>query len=376
MALNLSFRKEMFEPDSTITDNQTSQEDNPIIVKFMAKGLPRDCDDKTRYSRQLPGNKSQWNNCRFIFDADAKEYDWLVVYHDLPRELTSTSIEKLQCPKEKTILITGEPSSITVYGTYYLNQFGFIITSQEPWAIKHPNAIFTQPGLIWYYGAPRVRDKKHRLTYDEIKRIKPMAKTRVISTVCSSRQGRLTMHYKRYHFTKKLKDHIPELDVYGHGVKIMNDKVEALDAYQYHVVVENHVYQHHLTEKLPDAFLGYTLPFYHGCPNATDYFPRHSFIPIDINDFKKTVDIIQNTLANNEYNHRLPYIIEARRRVLEEYNLFAVLDREISMRDGTFKTSSPGGVIMDRQTLKWRKPFYGLQREFEKIFTKTKHLHW
>ena len=88
------------------------------------------------------------------------------------------------------------------------------------------------------------------------------------------------------------------------------------------------------------------------------------------------MDIIQNTLANNEYNDRLPYIIEARRRVLEDYNLFAVLNREISKRDGTFKTSSPGGVIMDRQTLKWRKPFYGLQREFEKIFTKTKHLHW
>jgi len=363
-------------PDSIITDNQTSKEDNPIIVKFMAKGLPRDNDDKTRYSRQLPGNKSQWGKCRFIFDADAKEYDWLVVYHDLPRELTSASIEKLQCPKEKTILITGEPSSITVYGTYYLNQFGFIITSQEPWAIKHPNAIFTQPGLIWYYGAPRVRDKNHRLTYDEIKQIKPMEKTRLISTVCSSRQGRLTMHYKRYNFTKKLKKHIPELDVYGHGVKTMNDKVEALDAYQYHVVVENHVYQHHLTEKLPDAFLGYTLPFYHGCPNATDYFPRHSFIPIDINDFKKTVDTIKNTLANKEYKDRLPYIIEARRRVLEEYNLFAVLDREISKRDGTFETSSPGGVIMDRQTLIWKKPFYGLQREFEKILTKSKHFHW
>ena len=88
-----------------------------------------------------------------------------------------------------------------------------------------------------------------------------ITKTRTISTVCSIRQGRLTLHYKRYNFTNKLKDRIPELDIYGHGVKTMNDKAEALDAYQYNIVIEDHVYRHHLTEKLPDAFLGYTLPF-------------------------------------------------------------------------------------------------------------------
>jgi hypothetical protein len=366
----------MQESSSILTQNQLTQEDNPIIVKFIAKGLPRDCDDKSRYSRQLPGDNSQWGKCRFVFDPYAQEYDWLVVYHDLPRELKSQSVEKLQCPREKTILITGEPSSITVYGSYYLRQFGFIITSQEPWAIKHPNAIFTQPGLIWYYGYSIVRDKSHRLTYDEIQQITPIAKTKTISTVCSGRQGRLTMHHKRFHFTEKLKKQVPELDIYGHGVKPMYDKAEALDPYKYHIVIENHVFRHHLTEKLPDAFLGYTLPFYHGCPNAADYFPRDSFIPIDINDLDRTVDIIRYTLANDEYKDRLPYIIEARRRVLEEYNLFAVLEREITKRNKGIKTSLPGGEIMDRQTLKYKKPFYGLQREFEKIFTKIHHIRW
>ena len=342
----------------------------------MAKGLPRKVSDKSRYSRQLPGDNAQWGDCHFLFDADAQEYDWLVVYHDLPRELKSMSVEKLHCPREKTILITGEPSSITVYGSYFLRQFGFIITSQEPWAINHPNAIFTQPGLIWYYGAPRFKDKRHRLTYDEINQIPPITKTKTISTVCSSRQGRLTMHYKRYHFTNKLKAHIPELDIFGHGINTMNDKAEALNSYQYHVTVENHVFQHHMTEKLPDAFLGYTLPFYHGCPNAVDYFPRESFIPIDINNLDRTVEIIRDTLANNEYDDRLPYIIEARRRVLEEHNLFAMLEREITKREGSIKTNPPEGEIMCRQTLKFRKPLYGLQREFEKIYIKVKHIHW
>jgi hypothetical protein len=366
----------MSESGSILTQSQSTNKKRPIIVKFMAKGLPRKVSDKSRYSRQLPGVNAQWGDCHFLFDPYAKEYDWLVVYHDLPRELKSASVEKLHCPREKTILITGEPSSITVYGSHYLHQFGFIITSQEPWAIKHPNAIFTQPGLIWYYGAPKVRDKKHILTYDEIKQIPPIKKTKTISTVCSSRQGRLTLHYKRYNFTEQLKVHIPELDIFGHGVNPMNDKAEALDPYQYHITVENHVFNHHLTEKLPDAFLGYTLPFYHGCPNAADYFPSESFIPIDINDLDRTAEIIRSTLANNEYDDRLPYIIEARRRVLEEHNLFAILEREITKREGNIKTNPPEGAIMCRQTLKFRKPLYGLQREFEKFYIKVKHIHW
>jgi hypothetical protein len=72
----------------------------------------------------------------------------------------------------------------------------------------------------------------------------------------------------------------------------------------------------------------------------------------------------------------LPFITKARKRVLEKYNLFAVLEREITKRDRSIETNPPEGVIMCRQTLKFRKPIYGLQREFEKIFTKIKHIRW
>jgi len=130
---------------------------------------------------------------------------------------------------------------------------------------------------------------------------------------------------------------------------------------------------HHLTKKLPDAFLGYTVPFYHECPNAADYFPRESFIPIYMNDFDSTVDLIRSTLAYKEYNDRLPYVIEARRRVLEEYNLFALLGREITLRDRNIK-KQPEGFIMGRSVLKDSRPPSGLQREIEKIYIKMKHI--
>jgi hypothetical protein len=343
-----------------------------ITVKVTARMPDREVNKHFR--RQLPGS-GIWGNCLFIFDCSVTKYDWLVVYHDLYRPPGGSGMERLCCPREKTILVTTEPSTITVYGTDYLRQFGTVITSQEPWVISHPKPFFTQPGLIWFYGMPfsggRIR------TYDDMRTAIFPEKTKLISTVCSERKGGITLHSRRVRFTKLLKAGICELDVFGHGVRPMSDKAEALDSYKYHIAIENHVYPHHLTEKLPDAFLGYTLPFYHGCPNAAAYFPAESFIPIDISDFSRTLDIIRSTIANNEYHDRLPYIIEARRRVLEEHNLFAVLERYINGADnksGMNPAGHDGGVIMTRQVLRIRKPLAGFRSLIEKAVVKGRHV--
>lgn len=163
-----------------ITQDYAKSQSQPIIVKFMAR-MPPDYTEH-RFRRQLPDNDSVWGRCRFVFDVTAEEYDWLVVYHDLYRPRGSSSMEKLRCPRENTILITTEPSTITVYGKDYLRQYGTVITSQEPWAISHPNAVFTQPGLVWFYGFPNSGDRLR--TYNEMRAADPPVKNKLISTVC------------------------------------------------------------------------------------------------------------------------------------------------------------------------------------------------
>jgi hypothetical protein len=361
-----------------------------LTVKLMARMPSRSA--KRHFGRQLPENGIM-GRCRFVFDAAEANYDWLVVYHDIYRHHGGgTGTERLCCPRANTILITTEPSTITVYGNDYLRQYGTVITSQEPWVIKHPRTLYTQPGLIWFYGMPfsdeknsvahlKPTEKSKVITLDDLRMASPPAKDKLLSVVCSNRRGKLTLHSRRLRFTNQLKERMPELEVFGHGIRPISDKAEALDAFQYHIAIENHVSPHHLTEKLPDAFLGYTLPFYHGCQNATDYFPPDSFIPIDVGDFEKTVDIIQSTIANNEYRDRLPYIIEARRRVLEKHNLFAILERYIhgqeSSRRPQASASRPPSpadeTIMNRQRLRIKKPLQGLRGLIEKATVKGRH---
>lgn len=341
-----------------------------IKVKFMHRGLRRgrSC---TLFLRQFPGSLPQWGDCLFDFDVDCRDYDWLVVYQDLPRGDGYFTEEKLHCCRERTMLLTGEPSTITVFGTDYLRQFGCILTFQELWAMQHPNVIFHHPGLMWHYGLPF--DQGNYITWDTLAATPPPEKSRMISTVCSQRTGNVTLHSTRVDFTRRLKYDLPELDIFGHGVKPMNDKAEALDPYRFHIAVENHVYDHHLTEKLPDAFLGYTVPFYHGAPNAADYFPRESFIPIDINDYPRAREIIKSHLANNEYRDRLPYIVEARRRVLEEENLFAIVSRIIGEQDRQITTATMGRVIRNRSTMRIKDPIAGIRSLTQKALTKIYH---
>ncbi len=342
------------------------QKDRNIRVKFITK-------DETRgFIRQLPANRT-WKNCEYLFEHDEDNYNWVVVYDDLPSKRagqTSLSEKPLNCPEKHTILVTMEPSNIKTYGRVFVEQFGYILTSQEPWALRHPRRIYSQPALRWFYGI----GKEDELGYQTLSQSATPEKPGVISAVCSTKQQKHTLHHKRYTFIQEMKKRLPELEIYGHGVKEMDDKSEALDGYKYHIVIENHYAPHHWTEKLSDAFLGYTLPFYYGCPNASEYFPENSFIPVDIKDIEGSYKIIRNAIDSGEYEKRLPQILEARRLVLEKYNLFAVLTDEINRYHQSKLEYEGNFILLSRRAARKKHPLMGILDLFEKAGNQLRNL--
>lgn len=313
-----------------------------IRVKLVTRG---GTGSGSAWVQQCPNSRPQWGRCSFICDPFERDYDWLVMTDDVPRVLPKKK-EILACPRSNTILVTSEPSSVTRYGKKFAAQFGTVLTSQEEHVLPHRNAVRSQTGNIWFYGK----------SYDEIAQDTPPVKSGLISTVCSSKQQAHTLHARRYEFTQRLKTEIPELDIFGHGVRYIEKKSDALDSYQFHLAIENHIAPHVWTEKLADAFLGYTVPIYCGCPNVFDYFPEDSIIPIDISDFDKSLDTIRTVLSTEgEYERRLDAIKEARRRVIEEYNLPAILSRIIGNADLSAKDVK-NGVIYNRRMMRMRHP--------------------
>lgn len=300
--------------------------ENAIRVKFLARNIKG--SDYRVWLRQFPGGLPTWGRCDFIFDRDETRYDWLAVYDDLPAkpgQRFSYRTLELSCPPQNTLLITTEPSTIRHYGREFLKQFGYVITSQEPEIIDHPGAIYTQPGLHWFYGV----GEQSLMTHDDISADDPSNKSKNFSTVCSSKRQRHTTHVRRYEFTRYLARRYPAVDLYGHGVRPVDDKAETIRPYRYHLAIENHIAPHHITEKLMDVFLGGALPLYAGCPNADEYFPRESFVPLRLDDFDEAVEKIIEIVESDEYENRLPAILEAKRMVLNKHNIFALLARHV-----------------------------------------------
>jgi len=345
--------------------------DAKIRVKILTRFSPR------WFQHQLPTGM-RWGNCVFTLDPATREYDWLVSYNNLPTrpaQIHLQNCEQLACPPEHTILTTTEPSSITHYGKAFTKQFGCVLTSQAAWALPHKDRIHQQAGLIWLYGIGYESDAQ---SFEQMVNKVPDQKRHDLAMVFSGKRMRMTLHSKRFHFMQKMVDSFPEMHVYGRtpGHIALDDKTDALAPYRYSFALENHIETHHWTEKLADAFLGLTLPFYAGCPNAVDYFPEESFIPIDMDDPDGAVRIARKAIVDGEYEKRLPAIQEARRRVLYEHNLFAVLSREIEKRHDPSRPVDPSAVICSRHEVRKQSPFNWVNDMAGKTRAKLKHLTW
>lgn len=333
----------------------------PIRVKFVTKNRV----DPEHFTR-LPNS---FENITYTFQGDATEYDWLVVYDDLPAsgaERLTLNEERLCCPRKRTILLTYEPSSIKYYGSDYARQFGVLLSSQEESILPHPNRHFVPPVGVWFYGG-----------VDEVERLPtPPVKTSTISLFASGKRMQHSLHARRFDLLADIQAGLgTTLDIFGRGYKYVKHKAEGIDAFRYHVAVENHIADHHWTEKLSDCFLGYCLPIYAGCSNADEYFPADSFIPIDIRDSEAALDAIHDAIRTNQYEQRLPAIIEARRRVLENWSLPNILGRHI-MREQELQpslTTSGNDSILSRHKMMRRGPGTMLRYAWGKASTRHRN---
>ena len=293
-----------------------------------------------------------WGDCLFCTDAAMTDYDWVLVYDEFPRTPVGTiknETEPLLCPPDQTILITVEPPSIKIYSRAYTSQFGTVLTTHSIRDLPHPGHTLGRGCLEWLYIKPM----------QEILDQKEFPKTKMLSTICSAKQHTHTMHKKRYDLTRYLADRLPELDWFGHGIREIENKTVAMDDYKYHLCVENHLEPHHWTEKLSDAFVAMTLPFYAGDPLATECFPQESFIPIPLDNPQKALEIIRKAMEDGEYEKRLPAIREARRLVLEKYNMFAQTAAVIHNHRET-GTIRPGAMLKGRHVLR-KNPLHALR---------------
>ena len=325
--------------------------ENPIRIKVIRK----------KHGKQPPPFLFR-NRYLFIWDMACEEYDWAVVYDEMPNRDEGTfrdGKEPLRCPPEHTILLTVEPISIKDYGIAYPRQFGCVLTSQPLSLFPGCHAVLGEGYYKWFYG---------KGWQEVVSQSEPPEKTSVLSVVCSAKQQRHTAHRRRFELIRGLSQRIPELVWYGHGIQPIAHKYDALDAFRYHIAIENHLAPHHWTEKIIDPLLAWTLPFYVGDPELESVLPPESFIRIPMDDIPEAERIIRSAIQNQEWEKRLPAIRQACELLLTRYNTWAQIARVIE--DGDVGAPRNHGFLRSRHALR-RNPFVAIQdgwRHFKRAF--------
>lgn len=270
------------------------------------------------WRRQLPAGQDIFDGVHFF--APVADADVVFVYDDL---LDS----KLEIPAQTlTAFVCSEPKNVKRYQPEFLAQFDLVITTDRE--TPHPNRLFIQAGLPWHVGSMAEGGSllESPMRFEEFQLHDP-AKKRLVS-VASSNKSFTSEHRARLAFVSKLKDALGDrIDVFGRGIVDFDDKRDILDSYRYHIALENCATKDYWTEKLADSFLTLTFPIYHGCPNIDDYFPSGAFQKIDIYRPDEAIEIIRAVIDSNLAEQSRKHLLEARRRVMYEHNVFGMLAR-------------------------------------------------
>ncbi len=164
----------------------------------------------------------------------------------------------------------------------------------------------------------------------------------ILSTVLSDKY-KDPGHIKRVDFMKFVEKKM-EVHVFGSdkflwknykGSLPYHTKDDAMFPYKYTFNVENHSIKNYYTEKLIDGILSETLVFYSGCYNARDYIDERAFVYLELSNFEKDFQTIKTAIEEDWHTQRLPYIKQAKQKILNELQFFPRLHAIINEKTTT-----------------------------------------
>lgn len=257
--------------------------------------------------RQTPNYSGMWKDCQFIDAEDNRDADFVIVLNFTREDIEVTSNE------ENIFCVIQEPYIKKDLKLMLYNQKQYSKVFSHHRFLDSEKYIASNPMLAWHV------DK----SYDELSTISlsDLKKDKTISCIASNLKH-LKGHKQRLEFVNHLKSSNFPIDLFGKGIKFLDDKWDGLSDYKYSIAIENSSSNDYWTEKIADCFLAYTMPIYYGCTNIDEYFPKGSILKIDITNPEQAIETIKKAIKDNLWEKNIEQIKEARRLILDEYNFF------------------------------------------------------
>lgn len=269
----------------------------------------RNMHDVIRFN--TPGGRGIVDGVAFV-RGETLQPDWRIIFNNADFDSDGIAFEGAP---NRTLFAVAEPPS-PVYWPWHDGQVdGTIVLTCDPGAKHRPGNetrhYVTEASLTRSWSVYR--------SYDFLKNTNLLDKPKPLSWICSN-LALLKGHRRRLAFLDKVKGEIP-FDHFGWGFRPIVDKWGALAPYRYSIAYENNIGDYLFTEKLNDCFVSQTMPIYIGSPRITDFFPAESLVIIDPDD-PDALRIIKDVIASDLWIRNREAIDEAKRRVLDDLNVF------------------------------------------------------
>lgn len=294
----------------------------PFLKKIRVKLICNWCSSKDLckdWNRMTQNNNYIWNNIEITWEND--NIDYYVI-------INKPGFNEFYVPK-KSIIFHMEPNCDNSNVNWGVKTWG---EWRDPDESKFlcVRTIKKYPMIAYWQLSTNYTDfhiKKINKEYNKI------------SSICSSKYYD-PGHIKRIDFIRYVEqrnDDNVKIDIFGYNnfhnfrdyKSPIIDKEEGMEKYKYYFMTENNSEVNYATEKIYEPILMESLCFYWGCPNLHEWINPKAYIVLDLDNFEKSFDIIKNAIENNLWEERLEIIREEKKKILEKYMFFPVLENII-----------------------------------------------
>ena len=276
--------------------------------------------------RQTHFYSGDCGNALFMINKDGfGECDFILSFNNKITE------EIQRFPIHKRIYLCMENPSVWHPSSEFLNQFGLIFTPFSDiykQLVLSSKVITSFPCVPWFYdisfstrsGLEHVPLKCNSELFS-LETGKAPIKKKLVSIILSSKSTS-----KGYQWRNKIASCLQEklgdmIDIFGFGHQPLENKKNGIDPYLVTIVFENESHPYYITEKIVDAFIGWSTPIYCGSETITDILPDYRWtIPFGC-DIHQARDLIISYI--NEISINPPALHLARKKVMKRLNLFA-----------------------------------------------------
>jgi GR25 family glycosyltransferase involved in LPS biosynthesis len=264
-----------------------------------------------------PNAAGVWNDVAFV-PAGSIRTDWVGIFNQ-PRQRVVEF-----CGPNRVFFAIGEPPTC-MHRPLHLGQGpGTTVFTCDRELVKRSGELRN-----YVLTPPMLRTWSVRRSFEQLSTASIRDKPRKLSWITSN-VSLMAGHRRRLQFLARLREGL-EFDLYGRGFRRVDDKWDGLASYRYSIAFENFRAPYYFTEKLMDCFVCETMPIYIGDPTITNFFPPESLMIIDP-DAPDVIEQIRCVIESDAWNRNRDAILEAKRRVLHEYNVFAMLSRLVAAR--------------------------------------------